>query len=79
MGFTVADSAHNSNSINCRYHIRQQKFESFWPKNKSQHWTTPHTRQICLPPPSSSRKRSCSWRVQNLIQRKRFRKPWPTN
>ena len=31
-------------------HIRQQNFDSFWVKNKSQHWTSPHTRQVCLPP-----------------------------
>ena len=31
--------------------IRQQKFDIFQLKNKSQHWTTPHTRQISLPPP----------------------------
>ena len=35
------------------WHIRQQEFDSFWLKNKLQHCTTPHTRQICLPPTTS--------------------------
>ena len=57
----------------------QQKFDSFWLKNKSQHWTIPHTCHICVPLTTSCSWRwSCSWRVQDLIQLKRFRKPWPT-